>query len=116
MTRLLPASVGAPAQARRLGREDASQGLQKFKDLQASYVPPLQWQAVGRGPRQTERRLCSPHNLTADLRGHRCVWFLLQIDLICSWQKKKSSPYARMQGQREEQTQSSVRDVLRRNL
>lgn len=41
--------------------------------------------ASGRsGLRQTESRLCSPHNLTADLRGHRCVWFLSQIDLICS--------------------------------
>jgi hypothetical protein len=82
MTLLLSTSVRAPAVARRIAREDANRGLQSSKTHKQTKL--LHFSSKRSGPPQTESRLCGPHNLTADLRGHRCVWFLLQIDLICS--------------------------------
>lgn len=87
MTPFMSASVRAPAEARRLGREDANRGLQSSKTHKQTML--LQFSSKRSGPPQTEGRLCSPHNLPADLLGHRCVWFLLQIDLISSWPKEK---------------------------
>lgn len=72
-----------------MGREDANRGLQSSKTHKQTML--LQFSSKPSEPPQTEGRLCSPHNLPADLRGHRCVWFLLQIDLISSWPKEKKS-------------------------
>lgn len=85
----LSASVRAPAETRRMGREDANRGLQSSKTHKQTML--LQFSSKRSRPLQTEGRLCSPHNLPADLRGHRCVWFLLQIDLISSWPKGKKN-------------------------
>lgn len=50
MTPLLSASVRAPAEARRLGREDASQGLQSSKtDKQTMFLHYSGKRSVGRG-------------------------------------------------------------------